>query len=73
MKEHIFESAFGLSDVVFLRCRDEPMRGMITAVTFKSSGLPLYAVTWGSGSETWHYECEISAEYVPVFKGAWQT
>ena len=56
---------YWLGDLVYLRVNDEPKPGMITRVTFAASGSYIFAVTWRGGTETWHFECELTAEYVP--------
>lgn len=53
-------------DIVYLRVRSEKLTGMITGIALKPTGLT-YAVTWGTGTETWHYEMELTSEYVPDF------
>ena len=60
-------SAFWLGDIVYLRVRDERVRGMVTTVLVYSSGQS-YGVTWGdSVEEVTHQEMELTAEFVPDF------
>lgn len=64
---HTFTSKYGNGDVVYLRVADEPARGMVTAVQFAVNGGVLTRVSWSNRTETWHYEAELSTEYVPDF------
>ena len=61
-----YESPYPIGQVVYLRCRDEAIRGMITRIQFSPNGLS-FSVCWGNASETWHYPMELSTEYVPKF------
>lgn len=60
-----FTSRYGIGEVVYLRLRDEPKRGMVTRVQF--NGVALYEIAWADASSSWHYEVELSNEYVPDF------
>lgn len=60
-------TAFWLGDTVYLRVRDERVRGMVTTVPLFSGGQS-YDVTWGDTvSEVTHQEMELTAEFVPDF------
>lgn len=61
-----FTAPYGLGDVVYLRLRDEPQRGMVTRVEFRGSGA-FFEVSWGSAISSWHYAIELSSEFVPDF------
>jgi hypothetical protein len=52
--------------VVFLRLRGERQPGMVTQVAIRPTGV-LYGVTWGNGTESYHYDIELSLEYVPDY------
>lgn len=65
--KYTFRANYDLGAVVFLRCRDEGMRGMVTRVAFSPAGVS-YEVTWGTGGSSWHYGLELSTEFIPVFK-----
>jgi hypothetical protein len=67
-KKHTFHAPYTYGDVVYLRCREDAVRGMITRVSFYPGG-SYFEVTWGNGTCTWHYPMELSTEYVPTFKG----
>lgn len=60
-------SLYWIGDIVFLRVNDERKRGMVTRVNIVAHDAVSYGVTWCGGSETWHYECELTAEYLPDF------
>ena len=60
------EVAFEIGDVVFLRMREERLGGLVTRFMVGRGGVT-YAVTWGNGSETWHYAFELSIEHIPDF------
>lgn len=62
-----FTAAYGLGDVVYLRLRDEPQRGMVTRVEFRANGGAFFEVSWGSATSSWHYAVELTNEYVPDF------
>lgn len=55
---------FWLQDVVYLRTCETKLPGMITAVHVRPNGVS-YAVTWGSGGESFHYDFELSTVFVP--------
>lgn len=60
-------TTYWLGNVVYLRVNDDAVRGMVTSVCITASGAYVYSVTWRGGSETRHYECELTSEYVPDF------
>ena len=60
------ETLYWIGDIVYLRTRTDKIAGMVTTVSVRPNGL-LYCVGWGTGTETWHYEMELTAEYVPDF------
>jgi hypothetical protein len=63
-----FSSQYGLSDVVYLRCRPDKIAGMITAIHVMPGMVVSYGVTWGNDAhETTHYAFELTAEYLPDF------
>lgn len=66
--DDVRELAFGFGDVVYLRCRDEPLRGMVTGLHVRQDQIA-YAVSWGTGQETSHYEMELTSEFSPHFHG----
>jgi len=70
MRFHPTRYTFG--DVVYLRVRGEQVRGMVTQITLRSGSSPLYGVTWGSGTESWHYEYELSTEFLPWYPLGYQ-
>ena len=45
----------------------EALHRALTTVNFMASGAFTYGITWRGGSETWHYECELSSEFVPDY------
>lgn len=59
------DALYWIGDIVFLRVNEERKPGMITRLVI--SGTVVYWVTWRGGSETAHYECELSSEYVPDY------
>jgi hypothetical protein len=58
--------AFDFGQTVYLACRDERMPGKVTGY-FVRPGTVAYAVTWGSGAESTHYDFELSREFVPDY------
>lgn len=61
-----FTSRYGIGEVVYLRLRDEQKRGMVTRVLFRPDGV-MYETSWADAASSWHYEIELSSEYVPDF------
>lgn len=59
-------AAYWLGSIVFLRTRQERLPGMVTGVSVKPTGV-IYCVGWGDGKEDWHYEMELTAEYIAEF------
>jgi hypothetical protein len=51
---------------LYLRVRDEPIRGMVTSIHVHP-GSVLYYVTWGDGESSPHYDIELSSEYMPEY------
>jgi hypothetical protein len=62
----VFYAKHWIGDVVFLRLRGERQPGMVTQVAIRLTGV-LYGVTWGNGTESYHYDIELSLEYVPDY------
>lgn len=61
------ETRYWPGDVVYLRVNGECVPGMITRLAIVPNGAHSYAVTWRGANETWHYECELTSEYVPDY------
>lgn len=61
------QTRYWLGDVVYLRVNGEQIPGMVTRLTMTVSGSVTYGVTWRGGSETWHFDAELTTEYVPDF------
>lgn len=61
-------SRFRFGDVVYLKVREEPVKGMVTAVCIRTS--VSYFVTWSNCTETCHADCELSAEFIPDYQRA---
>jgi hypothetical protein len=57
---------FKLGDIVYHRMNDDKNKGMITAINFRMTGV-LYEVTWGSNNSSWHYQMELTDEYLPDY------
>lgn len=67
--DDVREVTHPIGSVVYLRMRDEPMRGLVTGYHVWPDQLS-YAVTWGNGNETTHFAIELSAEFEPHFAAA---
>jgi hypothetical protein len=52
---------YRIGQVVYHRCRDEPVKGLVTGYKVCPDDL-LYCVTWPTGGEQFHYGIELSAE-----------
>jgi len=63
---------YDIGNVVFLRVASEKKRGMITRlmVSGKNSDTIEYNVGWGNNNYGWHYEGELTDEYLPDFDTA---
>ncbi len=67
--DDVREVDFKIGDPVYLKCRDEPVRGLVTGYYVMPSDL-LYIVAWGNtGNEQRHYGIELSGEFTPHFDG----
>jgi hypothetical protein len=54
--------AFDIGDFVYLRARDEPIRGMVVGLVIRPGNMS-YLVVWGSGGgEVAHEGIELTAE-----------
>jgi len=62
------DTLYDIGNVVYLRCRDERLKGMITQILI--DGSISYLIVWGTGSSSWHEEFEISIHYIPDYKEA---
>ena len=61
------EAPYWLQSVVYLRTRKEELAGMVTCVSIRPSGVS-FGVTWGTGVESYHYDFELSATFVPEWE-----
>jgi hypothetical protein len=59
------ELEFALYQTVYLRVRDEPVRGMVTGYIVDDNSV-LYRVAWPS-AETTHYARELTATFEPEY------
>lgn len=67
------DTAFWIGDVVYLRSRDDAMRGIVCGLqAFGSASVPCisYQLCWGNGTNTWHYDLELSTQYIPDWSQA---
>jgi hypothetical protein len=67
VKKHVVYCRYWCSDVVYLRVCDEAMRGMVTSVNIHQNDTVTYLVMWANKTETWHYDCELSSEFLPNY------
>ena len=59
--------ARAIGDTAYLKCRDERVRGIITAVFVRPTGA-CYGITWGNtAQESTHYDFELIDEFEPDF------
>lgn len=65
--KHEIETAYWVGDIVYMRVNQEQKPGMVTGISIRPNGF-CYMVTWRGGGETYHYECELTAEFVPTFE-----
>lgn len=65
MAKRYIETDYWIEDIVYLKVNPERMPGMITGISIKPGGSVIYGVSWGDGSEDFHYACEMSSEFVP--------
>lgn len=59
---------YSIGDIVYLKIRDERLRGMITAITLRPASVT-FEVTWPT-SASWHYAFELSPEFEPDYEAA---
>ncbi len=59
-----FLSEFGIGEPVYLRASEERDPGFVTAISFRGTGAS-YEITWGNAERTWHFDFELTREYVP--------
>lgn len=64
--ERTVRAVYWFGDVVFLRVAEERSKGMIVGANFRPGGGLTYLVQW-DGAETYHYEIELTREYLPDF------
>jgi hypothetical protein len=57
-----YVAAFDLGDIVYMKVRDEPIKGMVASIVVRPAGV-LYYVQWADCyQEGGHYEMELTAE-----------
>jgi hypothetical protein len=57
------EVTFQIGDEVYIKSDDDQMRGFVTGILFRASGV-CYFVRSGGNAETEHYDFELSKEKV---------
>lgn len=62
--DDIREIDYAIGDVVYLKMRDDPIRGIVNGYHVRPESI-LYAVSWGDGNESIHYAMELSRDHVP--------
>lgn len=67
MKTLTVQVAYGLGDIVFLRVAEERIAGMVTSISVRP-GHVIYMVSWDGGLDTYHYEMELTSEFVQSFE-----
>ncbi len=67
--DDVREIDFPIGSFVYLRMRDEPLRGMVVGYNVRPDHV-LYAVTWGNGQDTYHFAVELTATYEPEYSRA---
>lgn len=60
------KTAYWIGDTVYLRLRADRIPGLVTGVQFYP-GNYMYCITWGTGTDTRHYELELTTEYMPDY------
>jgi hypothetical protein len=58
---------YDLGDIVYHRLATERRKGMVTGFCVAPDG-HFYLITWSDRSETRHYECELTSEYMPDYE-----
>jgi hypothetical protein len=67
-KKIVLDVAFTFGDVVFLKTCDERKAGMVTRLSVTRNETT-YGVSWGaSGADTWHFDYELTTEYLSSFE-----
>jgi hypothetical protein len=59
------DHAYGAT--VHLKLRQERMPGMVTGFLVRSTGL-VYLIAWGDGSESSHFDVELTDSFTPDFE-----
>jgi hypothetical protein len=63
----LVRAAYTFGTVVYLRVREKPVPGMVTAIVLRPGSVS-YVVTWGdSGDDATHYDFELSTEFIPDY------
>ncbi len=65
----IIPLSYDAGDVVFHRLATERHRGLVTGIQIQPDGVS-YWITWDDRHETRHYDCELSAEFVPDYESS---
>jgi hypothetical protein len=58
---------YWFGDIVYLKTRGEKLQGMVTGLQIRPDSRYIYQVTWGHGTESAHYEIELTHEFVPEY------
>jgi len=66
LNDDIREVAFAIGQEVFLKCRDEKVRGLVCGY-YVWPGEIAFNVSWGNGQDSTHYEFELTTAYRPDY------
>jgi hypothetical protein len=65
-----FNSKFAFEELLYLRTAKERRPGMVIKIFFmpdQRPGQALYEISWGNATNSIHFECELTREFVPDF------
>ena len=64
----VIRTEYSIGDLVYLKLREDKEKAYITGISVRPAGVAYY-LSWGDATESFHYDFEITKEYVPNYAG----
>ena len=65
--DHNIKTNYWFGDTVYLRVNEDKKKGMVVGIHLRPGSQTSYSVCWAGGTETCHYEMELTSEYIPEY------
>lgn len=57
---------FDIGDIVYLKLREDKYKGILGGFDVRPTG-NTYFVAWEDGSNSYHYDMELTSEFIPTY------